>query len=127
MRNNPELLKAVQYFTRDKAIMTGLLLVCEAGGRTETVLDGDVKENSVFDLASLTKLFTGMCAMRLKEEGLLDFSRSVFFYDPRFTELKDTTVGQLMAFASELKTPGRIDECGSREEALKCLFGTVST
>ncbi len=127
MRNNTELLKAVQYFTREKAIMSGLLLVCEADGRTETAMDGDVKEDSVFDLASLTKLFTGLCAMRLKEEGLLDFSRSVFFYDPRFTELKDTTVGQLMAFASELKTPGRIDECGSREEALKCLFGTVST
>ena len=126
MRNNPELLKAVQYFTRDKAIMTGLLLVCEAGGRTETVLDGDVKENSVFDLASLTKLFTGMCAMRLKEEGLLDPGRSVFFYDPRFTELKDTTAEQLMSFTAELKTPGRIDECRSREEALDCLFGTVS-
>ncbi len=126
MKNNPELLKAVQYFTREKAIMTGLLLVCEAGGRTETAMDGDVKENSVFDLASLTKLFTGLCAMRLKEEGLLDPGRSVFYYDPRFTELKDTTAEQLMSFTAELKTPGRIDGCGSREEALNCLFGTVS-
>ena len=127
MRNNPELLKAVQYFTREKAIMTGLLLVCEAGGRTETAMDGDVKENSVFDLASLTKLFTGLCAMRLKEEGLLDISRSVFFYDLRFTGLKNTTVEQLMSFTAELKTPVRIDECQSREEALGCLFSTVST
>ena len=100
MRNNPELLKAVQYFTREKAIMSGLLLVCEAGGRTETALDGEVKENSVFDLASLTKLFTGLCAMRLKEEGLLDPGRSVFWYDSRFTGLKDTTVEQLMSFTA---------------------------
>ena len=127
MKNNPELLKAVQYFTREKAIMSGLLLVCEAGGRTETAMDGEVSENSVFDLASLTKLFTGMCSLRLKEEGLLDISRSVFFYDPRFTGLKDTTVEQLMSFTAELKTPGRVDGCTSREEALRCLFGTVST
>ena len=127
MRNNPELLKAIQYFTREKAIMSGMLLVCEAGGRTESAMDGEVKENSVFDLASLTKLFTGLCALRLKEEGLLDISRSVFSYDPRFAELKDTTVEQLMSFTAELKTPGRVDDCAMREEALKCLFGTVST
>ena len=127
MRNNPELLKALQYFTRDKAIMSGMLLVCEAGGRTETAMDGEVKENSVFDLASLTKLFTGLCALRLKEAGLLDPGRPVFSYDPRFTGLKDTTAEQLMSFTAELKTPGRIDECATREEALKCLFGTVST
>ena len=126
MRNNPELLKAVQYFTREKEIMSGLLLVCEAGGRTEAAMDGEVKENSVFDLASLTKLFTGLCALRLKEEGLLDPSRSVFSYDPRFTGLKDTTVEELMGFTAELKTPGRIDGCRTREEALDCLFGTVS-
>ena len=126
MRNNPELLKAVQYFTREKAIMSGLLLVCEAGGRTETAMDGEVKENTVFDLASLTKLFTGLCALRLKEDGLLDISRPVFYYDPRFTGLKDTTVEELMGFTAELKTPGRIDACTTREEALGCLFGTVS-
>ena len=127
MKNNPELLRALQYFTREKEIMSGLLLVCEADGRTETALDGEVKENSVFDLASLTKLFTGLCALRLKEDGLLDIGRPVFSYDPRFTELKDVTVEQLMSFTAELKTPGRVDECRDREEALRCLFGTVST
>ena len=54
MKMNPELLRAVQFFTREKMIMSGMLLVCEAGGRTETAMDGDVKENRVFDLASLT-------------------------------------------------------------------------
>ena len=68
---DPRLLRAVRYFTRDTEIMSAMLLVCEAGGRTETAMDGDVREESVFDLASLTKLFTGLCALRLKEEGLL--------------------------------------------------------
>ena len=122
---NPELFQAVQYFTREKEIMSGLLLVCEAGGRTETAMDGDVSADSVFDLASLTKLFTGLCALRLKEEGLLDPGRPVFSYDPRFTGLKDVTVEQLMGFTVELKTPGRIDACAGREEALGRLFGTA--
>ena len=126
MNMNPELLRAVQYFTRDTEIMSGLLLVCGAGGRTEAAMDGSVREDSVFDLASLTKLFTGLCAMKLKEEGLLDFGRSVFSCDRRFGELKDVTVGQLMGFAVELRTPGRVDGCADREEALECLFGTRS-
>jgi len=124
MNRNPELQQAVQFFTREKEIMSCLLLVCGAGGRTETALDGDAAENSVFDLASLTKLFTGLCAMKLKEDGLLDFSRPVFSYDPRFTALKDVTVEELMGFAVELRTPGRVDACVSREEALDCLFGS---
>ena len=127
MKMNAELLRAVQYFTREKEIMSGLLLVCEAGGRTETAMDGDVREDSVFDLASLTKLFTGLCALRLKEEGLLEISRPVLSYEPRFAALKGVTVEQVMAFTAELKTPGRIDACATREEALSCLFGTYST
>ena len=126
MKTNPELLRAVRYFTREKEIMSGMLLVCEAGGRTETAMDGDVREDSVFDLASLTKLFTGLCALKLKEEGLLDTGRPVFSYDPRFTALKDVTAEELMTFTAELKTPGRIDSCAGREEALERLFGTVS-
>lgn len=123
---HPELLKAVRYFTRETEIMDGMLLVCGTDRREEYALDGRVKPDSVFDLASLTKLLTGLCALRLKELDLLDFSRPVFDCDPRFAALKDVTVGDLMMFQTELRTPGRLDACGSREEALRCLFGTVS-
>ena len=117
---------AVRYFTRETGIMDGLFLVCGTESRELAALDGEVREDSVFDLASLTKLFTGLCALRLKEEGLLDFGRPVFAYDPRFTALKDVTVGGIAAFQVELRTPGRLDACGSREEALDCLFRTCS-
>lgn len=123
---NPELLRAIRFFTGETEIMAGMSLVCGDGERTERAMDGDVRENSVFDLASLTKLFTGLCAMRLKEEGLLDFGRPVFAYDPRFTELREVTVEQLLGFTVELRTPRRIDACGTREEALRCLFGTAA-
>jgi len=106
-RMNPELTGAIRWFTREKEIMSGMLLACGAGDRTEYAADGEVRENSVFDLASLTKLFTGLCAMKLKEEGLLDPSRSVFSYDPRFTGLRDVTAEQIMGFTRGLQTPGR--------------------
>ena len=122
---NPELTEAVRWFTRNKEIMSGMLLACGTGDRTEYAIDGEARENSVFDLASLTKLFTGLCAMKLKEEGLLDISRSVFSYDSRFTLLRDVTVENIMGFTAELRTPGRVDACRSREEALDCLLGTV--
>ncbi len=123
---NPKLCEALRFFTREKEIMSGMLLVCGARGRTEIAMDGEVRENCVFDLASLTKLFTALCALRLREEGRLDFSRTVGSLDARFRELKAVTVEQLMSFAVECRTPGRIDECESRQEALNRLFGTFS-
>ena len=122
---NPELTEAVRWFTRKKKIMSGMLLACGSGNRTEYAMDGEVREDSVFDLASLTKLFTGLCAMKLKEEGLLDISRSVFTYDPRFKLLRDVKVEQIMGFTVELRTPGRVDACRNRAEATECLFGTA--
>ena len=120
---NEKLLQAVEFFTRETGILSGLAAACGDAARTETAMDGkDIREGSVFDLASVTKLFTGLCAMKLKEEGLLDFSRPVFSYDPRFTRLGDTTVFQLMSFAVTVKTPERLDACPDRETALQALF-----
>ena len=119
---NGELLKGIRFFTRETEILASLAAACGAGERTERAMDGDCRENSVFDLASVTKLFTGLCMMKLKEEGLLDFSRPVLAYDPRFTRLGDTTVEQLMSFAVTVKTPERIDACAEREAALETLF-----
>ncbi len=119
---NGELLNGIRFFTRETDILSALSAACGAGDRVERAMDGDCGENSVFDLASVTKLFTGLCMMRLKEDGLLDFSRPAFAYDPRFGRLGDTTVEQLASFAVTVKTPGRIDACRDREEALEKLF-----
>jgi len=112
----------IRFFTRETEILDGLSVACGAGDRTETAMDGNVTEDSVFDLASVTKLFTGLCAMKMKEDGLLDFSRSVFSYDRRFRHLGEITVGQLMSFAVTIRTPVRLDACPGREAAREALF-----
>ena len=119
---NETLLKGIRFFTRETEILSALSVACGCGTRTETAMDGDATGHSVFDLASVTKLFTGLCLMKLKEDGLLDFGRPVYYYDPRFTALKDRTVWELMTFAVTIRTPGRLDACPDRESALAALF-----
>ena len=114
----------IRFFTRETEILSGLSVACGTGGRTETAMDGEVSGQSVFDLASVTKLFTGLSVMKLKEDGLLDFSRSVCYYDPRFRGLKDRTVEELMSFAVTVRTPVRLDACPDRETALEALFAS---
>ncbi len=119
---NRELLHGIRFFTREQEILSALSVACGAGDHIERALDGDCREDSVFDLASVTKLFTGLCMMKLKEDGLLDFSRPVLVYDRRFERLGDITPEQLMAFGMTVKTPARLDACRDREEALAVLF-----
>ena len=119
---NETLLKGIRFFTRETEILSGLSVACGAGARTETAMDGDVTGQSVFDLASVTKLFTGLCLMKLKEEGLLDFGRPVSYYDPRFVNLRDLTLWDLMTFAGTIRTPVRLDACTDRESARAALF-----
>ena len=112
----------IRFFTRETEILSSLSVACGSSERTETAMDGEAAAQSVFDLASVTKLFTGLCAMKMKEEGLLDFSRSVCFYDPRFRGLKERTVEELMSFSVTVRTPVRLDACPDRETALQALF-----
>lgn len=126
MTNNPELRQALQYFTREKKILDGASVICGAGDRIEGAMDGAVREDSVFDLASVTKLFTGLCLMKMKEEGLLDPGRPVFSYDSRFRFLKDTTVWDLMTFAVTVRTPVRLDGCMDKDSAMEALCASIA-
>ena len=119
---NDELMRGIRFFTRETEILSALAVSCGAGSRVERAADGGCEAESVFDLASVTKLFTGLCLMKLKEDGLLDFSRPVFSFDPRFIHLKDITAGQLAGFTVTLKTSRRLDVCPDRETAEQALF-----
>lgn len=123
---NERLLEGIRIFTREREYLSGLSVACGAGNRTETAMDGDVGEGSVFDLASATKLFTGLCAVKLREEGLLDFGRPVSYWDSRFRALDGVSVWDLMTFAVTVRTPVRVDACETREEALAALFAAES-
>ena len=78
--------------------------------------------HALYDLASLTKLFTGLTVMRLREEGMLDLSRPITTYAPQFTELSQITVDQVLGFEVPLITPERVDTQKSPEAGLRQLL-----
>lgn len=126
-----KLLEAIRFFTRETQIMDGLTVVCgrrtaEGGFLSASAGEGrDIGERTLYDLASVTKIFTGLCLMRLREEGKLDFSRRVTDYAPWFSHLGAVTVEQLAAFQVLLKTPERIDRMPSPDQARQCLWETT--
>jgi CubicO group peptidase (beta-lactamase class C family) len=83
-----------------------------------------IREDTLYDLASLTKLFTLISVMQLIERGRLSFKDSVGKIDPRFSHLKQASIRDVLCYEAVLKTPQRIDEQPDREAALKQVFAT---
>lgn len=79
--------------------------------------------DTIYDLASLTKLFTAVVTLALVEGGRLSLDETVGQIDPRFAQLLDVSVGDVLSFRASLQTPGRIDTAPTREEGLRRLFG----
>ena len=83
---------------------------------------GAITDRTLFDLASLTKLFTGLTVMRLWEQGKLRLNAPVTAYAPQFVHLADTTVDQVLGFEVSLTSPERIDAQQNRASGLQQLF-----
>ncbi|MBR7173893.1 MAG: beta-lactamase family protein, partial [Clostridia bacterium] len=119
---NEHLLRGILYFTRETRIMDGMAAVCGREDFRAAACDGrEIREKTLFDLASVTKLFTGITLMRLIETGTLDPQRRITDYCPAFSGLRSLTVEQAMGFQRLIQTPERIDEQESRENALAIL------
>ena len=119
---NEKILEAIRFFTRETRIMDGMAVACGREGQREYAWDGrEIGERTLYDLASVTKLFTGLCLIRLWEEDALDPFRRVSFYCPEFVHLDGVTVEQVMAFQVRMVTPARVDAQPDREAGLRCL------
>ena len=125
--------QAVRYFVEDTHIMACMTVACgttntayhaEAG---TTHLNGTdaICPSTLFDLASLTKLFTGLTVMRLWEDGRLSLDAPVTNYAPQLVNLSRVTVDQVLGFEVALTTPERIDTQPDRDASLKQLAAIV--
>ena len=54
--------------------------------------------DTIYDLASLTKLFTAVVTLALVESGQLSLDETVGQIDPRFIHLQNVTVGDVLGF-----------------------------
>ena len=78
-------------------------------------------KDTIFDLASCSKLFIALSTLKLVEMGLINLDDDITKYRPEFTELKGVTIFDLLTF-EPIGTKERIDQAKSKEEAEKILF-----
>ena len=135
----------LRYLCDESRMLTGIIIAYGTAEKSESLLYGRAQEittnecgclipcvrplkpDALFDLASLTKLFTCVTAMKLVEQGRLSLDETIGDIDSRFLFLRDVSVFDVLSFRASLQTPGRIDEAPDREEGLKRLFRTIRT
>ena len=81
-----------------------------------------LEEDSLFDIASLTKFFCLLLLLRLKEDGRLRLDDEICSLDARFHRLSGVSVGDVLCYGKHLSTPLRVDTAEDREEGLRRLF-----
>lgn len=121
---------SIRFFTEETHIMPCLSVACGTadavltahGGLADENAQRPLTEDALFDLASLTKLFTALMVMHLHEAGKLALSAPVTAYAPQFTHLTDITVSQVLGFEVALNTSVRLDMQSSPEAALALLY-----
>lgn len=129
---NQQLYEAIGFFTEETHIMPCMAVSCGTADSEEYALRGVMNESGVpltedalFDLASLTKLFTGLLVMKLHEEGKLELSAYATRYAPQFWRLGQTTVDSVLGFEKALVTPQRLDTQPTAEAARSQLENIV--
>lgn len=129
-----DVIDEINDFTRagyaDPGILVGFDLpkfnICIRSGYTKTVGGIPIIQDTLFDLASISKLYTGVITYKLIDEGILSTNQKIKdilkdkISDPK--KLDGITVGDIMRFEVDIRTPGRIDAAKSVEEAKELLF-----
>jgi CubicO group peptidase (beta-lactamase class C family) len=82
--------------------------------------------STVYDLASLTKLFTLVSVLQLMERGCLRPGDSLAWLDPRFAGLKECTLEDCLSYRANLQTPRRVDAQEDAGAAREMVFQTYA-
>ena len=81
----------------------------------------DTIYDRLWDLASVTKLYTLITILSLYENDALDFEKPIKYYSTQFPGISELNIFELLNFSVELTTSSRIDLCGSFDEAIDLL------
>lgn len=82
----------------------------------------ELTRDALFDVASITKLYTEIVAYKLINEGAFKLSDKIKELDPRFENVGDLTVEEVIKFITTFNTDGLIEDATTREEAEEKLF-----
>lgn len=130
----------IQNFVYNKEMVPGMVFSYGTQNYKETVVVGNRQEvsidnngnlvpniekmtdDTIFDLASVTKVFTSLSILKLVQNGTICLDDKITKYVPKFKNLNEVTIFDLMSFRVPLKTNGRVDNAKSRDEAEQILF-----
>ncbi|MBR6690497.1 MAG: serine hydrolase [Bacilli bacterium] len=91
------------------------------GGTTSRNKDLKVNERTMFDIASITKLYTLLLLFKLEEKGIINLNDKICDINPDFQNLEDFTLNDLVRLHGDLRTNGNITQATSKEEAYELL------
>jgi len=89
------------------------------GGKTSDGLD--VNDETLFDIASITKMYTLLLTFKLEELGYLNMNQKITDLDNRFSGLEDFTIKDLVRMCGVLYTNGNVKDGADVNEANKIL------
>lgn len=92
------------------------------GNRETKPLCKECNSDTLYDIASLTKVYTSVLVYMAYEEGILNIYDSVFVVDDRFVNLEDVKVIDLLGHNQEIWTDGYLGDAKSKEEFYSILF-----
>ena len=94
------------------------------GGSRSRSIDLPIDENTLFDVASITKVYTLLLLFTLENEGYINLNDRIADVNPDFSNLKDFTFNDLIRLHGELQTDGIIKYAPTIEEAYEILKTT---
>lgn len=139
MSPNETLKRNLQTLVDEKGFLTGLSVSYGNASHSDSVLYGlrrevlltengfglaplQLDENSIYDLASVTKVFTCIAVLQLMERGKFNLSDTLGSLDKRFSSLQNTPILDILSYEAVLKTPERVDKQESLSSAQKQVF-----
>lgn len=132
--------QTVRDFILKKELAPGLVFTYGTKAFRETIVIGNKQEkaidesgnispsisqmtkDTIFDLASVTKIFTSLSILSLVQQGQIKLSDTVGKYAPEFKYIRDVSIFDLLTFNIPLRTEKRVDSASSRTEAEEIMY-----
>ena len=114
---------------RNSYPIPGYMVGMQAGNINVKIFGGKMgateqkmREDTIFDIASVSKFYTQIIAYNLMKEGSFTLNDKVRDLDSRFRNVGDLTMRDVLTFTTQFRTDGRLDSKRTIQEAKDCLY-----
>ena len=114
---------------RNSYPIPGYMVGMQAGNINVKIFGGKMgateqkmREDTIFDIASVSKFYTQIIAYNLMKEGAFTLNDKVRDLDSRFRNVGDLTMRDVLNFTTQFRTDGRLDSKRTIQEAKDCLY-----